>query len=377
MPLASPTVSTPEGAAPEPEQSSAAEVTTSDDTERYGQSTIEHDELKSAFLRLAPQGSPQWNFAAAFSQLEAHYVDQQRGPATAAGLVLPQPPPPGTQEEEAPSGKRDLIDKIIGRYLAPRLQSWVDHRARLVMLRSGLPEVEAQMAKADEGLEATVEALRFLAARLQRLEKADLTTASPIDGMPWLLKPVDVTPLIGAVTQTLTASRSRPGTRDGEVLVGECGSGVLVKALAEAGIAVTGIEPRGATALSAIETGLSVHIGEMSEYLQRTAPSSLDGIVLAGVVDRLSLASNIDLLSLATDRLRAGSPLVVVGHQPEAVAKAWGVVALDLFPGRPLHADTWLLLMARHGLVDGALLNPDSESADLFAVVGTKSEDGS
>jgi Methionine biosynthesis protein MetW len=377
MPLASPIVSTTEGAAPEPEQSSAAEPTTSDATDRNGHVVIDPDELKSAFLRLAPQGSAQWNFATAFSQLEEHYLDQLSGPETAAGLVLPQPPPPPTPEEEVPRGKRDLIDKVVGRYLMPRLQTWVDRRANLAVQRSGFPEVEAQLAKADQALETTVEALRFLAAPLRRLENADLTTASPIDGLPWLINPVDFSGLIGTVTETLTANRPRAGAREAEVLVGECGSGALVNALTMAGVAATGIEPRGTIALGAIESGLSVHIGEVSDYLQRSAPASLDSIVLAGVVDRLSLARNIELLSLATDRLRAGALLVVVGHQPEAVAREWGVVALDLFPGRPLHSDTWLLLMARHGLIDGALLGSGAESGDMFAVVGTKPEDSS
>ena len=61
------------------------------------------------------------------------------------------------------------------------------------------------------------------------------------------------------------------------------------------------------------------------------------------------LAEQLGLLATAGDRLVDGGALVVIGTRPEAAAAAWGPVTADLLPGRPLHPETWELLLERSG----------------------------
>ena len=288
LPLASATVSTPGGAAPDPERSSLAP------TEPSGGDGPESgsDELKQAFMRLSPQGSLRWNFAGAFAQLEQRSGSNSSGPTTAAGLVLPQPPPRATKEVDgASSGKRDLLDKVINRYLVPRLQSWVDRRAAFVATESVLPEVERQMAEADHGLETTVEALRFLAARIQGLEDASLATDHPIDAMAFLIEPVDVTPVAESGVDALGARGATPPPKAGGIWSASAAPGSWFACWRMPAPTSPVLSPEGPVALAARQAGLRVHMGAITPHLAAVPSSSLAGLVLTGIVHRQALSA--------------------------------------------------------------------------------------
>jgi hypothetical protein len=87
------------------------------------------------------------------------------------------------------------------------------------------------------------------------------------------------------------------------------------------------------------------------------------------VVDRLPVEELVALVETAVERLAAGAPLVVVGTRPET-ADGWDPVARDLLPGRPLHPETWEVLLARAGFVEVGRLEPlPGGSATLAYVV--------
>ena len=95
----------------------------------------------------------------------------------------------------------------------------------------------------------------------------------------------------------------------------------------------------------------------MSEELAARGPASLGGLVLSGVVDRLPLHALVALLARARIALQPGAPIVVVASDPEQQGTWSGVVAQDLVGPRPLHAQTWELLLQRAGFVAVAPLD--------------------
>lgn len=284
------------------------------------------EELGAAFQRLRPQGSHRWNFGGAFRQLET---------VVRRGVRLSEPDAPPLANGSG--GRRDQalaqLDQAVGRLFGNRVEDSVRRSLRDV--------VGPALEDVHEALGATTEAFRFLSARVEALEAAAARRTAPVEGLAWLVPPPDLAPWTDAIVGWMAGVT-------GEVLVGECGDGGLPGALARAGCRVRAAEPRGAVALAASESGVDVHLGPIAELLASRPPGELGGLVLAGVVDRSPIEDVVDLLALATDRLAAGATLVVVGSAPSA----WGPVALDLLPGRPLHPATWSLLLSRRGYRD-------------------------
>ena len=99
----------------------------------------------------------------------------------------------------------------------------------------------------------------------------------------------------------------------------------------------------------------------------RLRATRFDGLLLTGVVDRLRPGAARALAHLAASRLAPGGVVVLVSARPEAAVAIDPVVA-DLAPGRPLHPVTWCHLLARYGLSELAVFEPDPSAPDSFAV---------
>lgn len=297
-------------------------------------------ELAEAFRRHRPQGSARWNFSDAFTRLEEQVGSPPAGTGTG---------PVGT-EAATVAGDRDArarhnpARRLLDRSVADRLAWWVDERAAAAARRATKEALGERPDAVTAGFDATLEAFRFLAARVERLEEAAADRRDPIDGMAWLVPGPELGPWTAPVVEWVARAYVA-----GEVVHGECGDGGLAVALAAAGLPVRGAEPRGSVAWEAAERGVDVHLGPVEELLGSAAPGSLGGLVLSGVVDRLPVDELVALVSSAADRLAGGAPLVVVSATPSTVAVGWDAVARDLVPGRPLHAETWALLLARAG----------------------------
>lgn len=314
-------------------------------------------ELAAAFLRRRPQGTVRWNFSDAFTRLEKRLGSVTpglvtSGSATPGSQAVPAPVP-GTRPQ-AVEQSHSMLHRLGDRYVAERLRPWIEELAAAATeraLEEGLGRIEGDLAG---GFEATVEAFRFLGARVEAIEDLATREREPIDAVAWLAPPPALeewsVPVAGWIADSHTA---------GKVVHGECGEGELAVAIAEAGLTVRGAEPRGAVAWRAAERGVDVYIGHVSELLSSMATGSLGGLVLSGVVDRLPLGELVGLLDLATGRLAPGAPFVVVGTLPEAATRGWDAVARDLLPGRPLHPETWELLLLRAGYVEVGRLVPD------------------
>jgi hypothetical protein len=156
-------------------------------------------------------------------------------------------------------------------------------------------------------------------------------------------------------------------------MVGECGDGALVHRLQESGWRVEGIEPRAASAWRGFDSdddqgGLVIVIAEVLGHLRTVPPAARAGVVLAGCVDRVGLAAKIGLLEEASRVTRPGGAVVVLATDQSAWDRALDPPARDLAPGRPLHPETWLLLLRRSGLTDVVWRRPSS--GVLHAVAG-------
>jgi len=306
--------------------------------------------LLAAFDRLAPEGSLQWGFDDAMRRITAPPAVPTPGAAPWKGL----PEDLWNRGRSARIGQRFVGD--VARVLADTLAA--DARAASSEVVGGLNV-------------ATWDALRYLAARVEllearhnpaRLEAAELAT---------------VPPALGEWTGQVDTWLGPPDPM--AVIVGESGDGTLLRALLGTGRRVRGVEPRGARVWSTLAEPRSgaagaptpppdVVLGEMSDYLGELPAGSAGGVVLVGCADHLDLDGKVGLVTQAVRAVRSGGRVVVFATDQRAWDEALPVTARDLLPGRPLHPETWLLLLGRLGVVDIEWHRPSSGT--VHAVVG-------
>jgi hypothetical protein len=294
------------------------------------------DALHAAFNRLRPQGSDAWNFLAAFTHLGDRY-----GPYSPGASDL-------SREMEAAADPGS----------AGRPGSWKQRIAQKAGLAGAGPQAAGggvggvgggaagDHTELEQAMAQVVEAFRFLSARVRTLEERLALEDRPVDGAAWLVPAQELGHWVEPVAAHIVAAST-----GGDVLHADSGEGQLLAALEKAGLVACGVEPRGAVALGALERGRTVTLAEGSEALATRPASSLGGLVLSGVVDRLPLHALVSLLARARIVLEAGAPLIIVASDPEQQGTWSQDVAQDLLHPRPLHAQTWELLLQRAGFV--------------------------
>jgi hypothetical protein len=292
--------------------------------------------LRDAFGRLAPQGSHAWNFQGAFNQLADKYG----------------PDHPGTSA------------------LAEVLNATPASRTRSKRLRRGGAPSGAPLAfdgtETGWAMATVVEAFRWMSARVTSLEERLEREDYPVSAPAWLVPTAELGEWVDPLTAHL--SRATPG---GPVLHADCGEGALLGALERAGVPAIGVEPRGRVALTALEAGHTVVIGEVTDLLGDHAPASLGGMVLNGMVDRLPLHALVGLLAQARQVLAPGAQLVVVGNDPGYLRSEGNVMADDLVTAGSLHLQTWIILMGRAGFVGMAHLPTPDGRRDRCALAAS------
>lgn len=311
-------------------------------------------ELAASFRRFRPQGSLRWNFSDAWVRLE-----RSRARLLESFESLQDQAPAGAGRAGGGNGQGARVSPLGALERA---------RARLrPILESGASQdrQEARWRELTESLGATLDALRYLTARVEALEDAFERRRRPVDGLDWLAAPQPLGQWVGPVSDRLAAAVGGP------VLHAECGEGELALGLRGDRV-VEGVEPRSAAAWTATEAGLRVHPMPVMDHLATLEPESLGALVLSGVVDRLAAEDLLALVELATGRLQHGGALVVIGTDPEAARP--GPPAGDLLPGRPLHPETWALLLERAGYFEVAPLQPapGATAGATFAVGGRR-----
>jgi hypothetical protein len=311
--------------------------------------------LRAAFTRLRPQGSDAWNFLAAFTHLGDRYGPYQPGASDLS-----------RQMEASEAGPDE------GTSLKQRLRQAaesVGSRAGISIgagAGAGPAGTTGGKSELEEAMGQVVEAFRFLSARVRTLEERLAYEDRPIEGAAWLVPAQELGSWVEPVVAHILAA-----TPGGVVLHGDCGEGALLGALERAGVVARGVEPRGAIALGALERGRSVALSEVADELAAQPSASLGGLVLSGVVDRLPLHALVSLLAGARRALALGAPIIVVASDPEQGGTWSEALAQDVVAPRPLHAETWELLLARAGFVSVAPLEGGASGEPRFAVCAT------
>ncbi len=227
----------------------------------------------------------------------------------------------------------------------------------------GQPEATGdEKSEVEDAMTHVIEAFRFLHARVRTLEARLGTEDVPLDGAAWIAPARELGGWVEPVASLVEAR-----TPGGEILHADCGEGALVRALAERGAVARGVEPRGGVALRALESGCAVTISEVGEHLAQRSSSSLGGLVLSGVVDRLALHAIVPLLADARRVLAAGAPIVIVS-EPVAPLAANEPLSGDMIDRAALHAETWRLLLDRSGFVEVTTLPAGTGGDDRFGI---------
>ncbi len=306
-------------------------------------------ELLEAFERLAPQGTVRWGFDDAMRRLSS---PDDRGTWVEPWHGLPADL--WDRGRGARAGERVLGDVItaLAQELTEYAQRIVDDVRRTVPVDT-----------------AVFDALRFLSARVERLEVA----ADPLGIRPAeLALPVpDVSAWADAVPPWLEGPAGRP------VVIGELGDRSVVDAVAGAGADVDAVDPRAALAWAVRDapTGrpgqVRVSVADVVEHLGRLPVAARSGVVLSGCVDRAPLDGKVDLVSGAARALASGGVLVLLVTDQDAWDAALAPTVRDLVPGRPLHPETWSAVLPRFGLVDPEVHL--AEDGQVHAVVARRS----
>ncbi|HEX4219627.1 MAG TPA: hypothetical protein VHZ02_14725 [Acidimicrobiales bacterium] len=313
-------------------------------------------ELLDAFSRLAPAGSHRWNFEESMSRLNPQPPPD---PPSAVPPWRGLPPDVWAHGRSAQVGQRMVGDVLaaVSDLLAADSRMAATEVAR------------AQTLASRRQLAAAWDALRFLAARLERLERRNDVVTDLFPDLSGDVPEADVGPWADRLSSWFI-----PPEVEGPVVHGESGDGSLLRSLAAAGYQATGIEPRAARVWEDTgedDTGNEVALGEVADRLTDRADGELAGLVLSGCVDRLDLPAKLLLIELAMNKTAPGATVAVLATDQRAWSDASPVPTLDLVPGRPLHPETWTAVFDRVGLVDVHWHPPEGEEL-THAIVGRR-----
>lgn len=303
-------------------------------------------ELLAAFERRSPQGSLRWGFDDAMRRIERPELDSAAGAAPWDGL-------PDDLWERGRSAR--IGQRFVG-----------DVAGVLADLLAADARSAAAAAVAAVNV-ASWDALRFLAARVEQLESR--VDPLGLEAAEWPAPVPDPSEWVEAIGTWMTAPDPRA-----PVVVGEVGGGDLLTALHRAGHSVVGVEPRGQDAWRALnaigvlgDPATEVVLAEVGAYLRTVPQASSIGAVLVGCVDRLDLAGKVGLLEQSVRITRPGGTIVILATDQSAWDEELAIPARDLAPGRPLHPETWSILLRRCGASDVRWHRPTAGT--LHAVV--------
>ena len=286
--------------------------------------------LLAAFDRLRPQGNLQWCFDDAMRRLDRPDHDSASG-------ALPWPGLPDDFWERGRSARvgRRFMGEVTGA-LAELLAA--DARAAA--------DAAVTSLHGDRFI-AAWDALRFLAARVDALEDR-------LDPIGVAAADVDLDlPDTSAWTEQLAEWLGEGLVVVGPLVVGEARDARLVEIAARTGRSVCAVEPRGAVVWGTLagddRPAAAFVMAEVGDYLATLDDASVAGVVVAGSVDRIGLVEKVALAGHALRVTRAGGRVVVFATDQTVWDRQLAPPARDLLAGRPLHPETWSLLLARLG----------------------------
>jgi hypothetical protein len=248
------------------------------------------------------------------------------------------------------------IDVPVGSRREPRgLVKWTLWQAEAWFVRYVVDQLNHFSA-------AAMRVLHLLDERLQDIERDVALVVGPgLEEEP-LTEPADPRPFADALV-----ARLRAGAGGRRVLHAECGDGALLAALHASGVDAYGVDPGSQAADLAVRSSLDVRRDDVIGHLRAVAPGALGGVVLAGAVDRTTVAHRRRMVDLAVAAVAPGGVVAVVATHPDAWESRVGPVAADLASGRPWHAETWAAVLTQAGLADATVLTPAGQDGGACA----------
>jgi hypothetical protein len=292
-------------------------------------------ELLAAFDRRQPQGNLKWGFDDAMRRIEHPDLESSAGAA----------PWPGLPDDLWQRGRSARIGQRFVGDVAGVLADLMAADARVAA-------DAAVTAVNGDRFVATWDALRFLAARVEELEAG--VDPLGLEAAEWPAPVPDPSEWVDAVAGWVDGPE-----RGNPVVVGEAGDGSLLQALGRTGRPVVGVEPRGEVAWGLLTAGGSpggptadVVFDEVGAYLRRIPEQCASGVVLVGCVDRLDLVGKVGLLEQSVRVTQPGGTIVILATDQVVWDQELAAPTRDLAPGRPLHPETWSILLHRAGGFD-------------------------
>ena len=145
---------------------------------------------------------------------------------------------------------------------------------------------------------------------------------------------------------------------------------------ARTGRSVCAVEPRGAVVWETLTAGdrpaVALVMAEIGNHLAALDDDSVAGAGVAGSVDRIGLVEKVALVGHALRVTRTGGRVVVLATDQTVWDRQLAPPARDLLAGRPLHPETWSLLLTRLGADSVTWHRPPNEGAPhaIVAEVG-------
>lgn len=139
-----------------------------------------------------------------------------------------------------------------------------------------------------------------------------------------------------------------------------CGRGEFLELCREQGLAARGVDVNPQMAAFCREQGLEVVEAEAVAHLRSLPEGSLGGILLAQVIEHLTLDELMELTALCASRLKPGGALIAETVNPQSLSTFAGAFYLDLTHIRPIHPEAVRFLWRAQGLgqVEVLFLSP-------------------
>lgn len=145
----------------------------------------------------------------------------------------------------------------------------------------------------------------------------------------------------GAVADTVASILA---DHAGRVVVLGCGSGVLVRPLHDAGVAVHGVDVDALAILPGVRSGLDLRAGEPASHLAAARAGEFGAVVAAGFVEDLGPAAAQRVVEQAIAAVGNGTVVIATGDPADR-----DVIDRELRVGRGLSPATWAYLFGRTG----------------------------
>ncbi len=137
--------------------------------------------------------------------------------------------------------------------------------------------------------------------------------------------------------------------RQGPVIDVGCGRGEFLELLREAGIEGIGLDLSLDMVTAARRKGLRVDHADGVDYLKRTRPGSLGGIMASQVIEHMPPRTLMDFLNASQRALRRGGVLICETINPQSLYALANWYVMDLTHAQPIHPRTLTFLAEQVG----------------------------